>query len=251
MKKCIALILALFMFLPGAVAENSQEIDDIWYAILVGTQDTSVPVSSFGIEAKLILCADGSCISENTSKDGSYALTGTFEWQENTLIVSFPEMPDSQFILDEDGYLRYVGSSSVTVYTNNPEEYAQYVPSQAVAPKPVAADTEEAFLGLWALKTIYYQDAQYTPEEANTQLVLNIEQGHISLFDSISMENQVAEYDTEFVQQGLHFLMEEGTDEEHVVSMLYLTQDGEIMTTYLNRDDESLTLILTPAEPAE
>ena len=251
MKKCIALILALFMFLPGAVAESNPETDVVWYAIIVATQEQSVPVSAYGIDAKLILREDGTCVSENTSQSGSYTIKGTFEWQENTLIVSFPEMADAQYTLDDEGYLRYTGASSVTFYTDNPEEYAQYVPRQVTAPEPVAAETEEAFLGLWTLKTVFFRDAQYTPEEAGIQLALNIGQGHISLFDSISMENQLADYDTEFVQQGLHFLMEEGTDEEHVLSMLYLTEDGEIMTTYLNSHDEPLIQVFMPAEAAE
>ncbi len=251
MKKCIALTLVLFMFLPGVVAESNPETDVVWYAIVVATQEKSVPVSSYGIEAKLILHADGTCVSENISQKESYAMTGTYEWQENTLIVSLPEMPDAQYTLDDEGYLRYTGASSVTFYTNDPSEYAQYAPQQATMPEPVAAETEEAFLGLWTLKTIYFRDAQYTPEEANLQLALNIEQGHISLFDSTSMENQLADYDTEFVQQGLHFLLEEGTDEEHVFSTLYLTQDGEIMTKYLNSNDEPLIQVFVPAEPAK
>ncbi len=43
-------------------------------------------------------------------------------------------MPDSQYTLDDDGYLRYTGASSVTLYTKDPEEYAQYVPGQETAP---------------------------------------------------------------------------------------------------------------------
>ena len=251
MKKLIALILALSLFLPLAVAENTPQADEVWYAIIVYTEGQYVPVYNYGIDAKLILRADGSCVSENTSQNGSYSLTGTFQWQDNALIVSFPDMGDAQYALDNEGYLRYTGASSVTFYTRDPEEYAKYVPAPVVVPEPAAAESEAAFLGQWILNAVYLRNTQYTPEEANTFLAFSIEQGHITLYDDAAMENMVADYDTEFIQQGLHFLMQEGTDEEHVLSKLYLTTDGNIMTTYLNRSDESLTMVFIPAIPAE
>ncbi len=250
MKKCIALILALFMFLSCAAAESAPEADVVWYAILVAAQGTTKPVSTYGVDSRLILRADGTCVSENVSQNGSYTMEGTFAWQDNTLIVSFPDMPDTEYALNDQGYLCYTGASSVTIYTDDPAEYAKYAPSQPAAPEPAAAETEEAFHGLWVLKTIWYRDAQYTPDEANVHLGLSVEPGHITVFDSTSLE-KLAEYDTEFVQQGLHFLLEEGTDEEHVLSMLYLTRDGEIMTTYLNSQDEPLVQVFAPAELVE
>ena len=68
MKKLIALILALSLFLPLAVAENTPQADEVWYAIIVYTEGQYVPVYNYGIDAKLILRADGSCVSENTSQ---------------------------------------------------------------------------------------------------------------------------------------------------------------------------------------
>ncbi len=67
------------MFLPAAVAESNPETDTVWYAIAVVTEEKSVPVSTYGIDAKLILRADGSCVSENTSKNETYTMEGTFE----------------------------------------------------------------------------------------------------------------------------------------------------------------------------
>ena len=250
MKKWFALVLALFMFLSCAAAESAPEADVVWYAILVATPGQTVPVSTYGVDSKLILRADGTCVSENVSKNGSYTMEGTFAWQDSTLTVSFPDMPEAQYTLNDEGYLCYTGASSVTIYTKDPAEYAQYVPAQAAAPEPAAAETEEAFHGLWVLKTIWYRDAQYTPDEANVHLGLKVEQGHVTVFDSTSLE-KLAEYDTEFVQQGLHFLLEEGTDEEHVLSMRYITRDGEIMTKYLNSQDEPLVQVFAPAELVE
>ena len=251
MKKLIALVLVLSLFLPAAFAENAPEPDEVWYAIIVAVEGQYVPVYNYGIDAKLFLYADGSCVSENSSQNGTYSLTGTFEWQDNTLVVSFPDMADAQYTLDDDGYLRYTGASSVTFYTRNPEEYAKYVPAPVVEPEAAAAESEDAFLGLWALNAVYLRHTQYTPEEANIFLALSINQGHITLYDDTAMESVAADYETEFADQGLHFLMEEGTDEEHVLSRLYLTTDGNVMTTYLTRSDEALTMVFIPVEQAE
>ncbi len=251
MKKLISLILVLCLFLPAAFAENAPQADEVWYAIIVATEGQQVPVSNYGIDTKLILHADGSCVSENTSQNGSYSQTGTFKWQDKTLVVSFPDMADVQYTLDDQGYLRYTSTSSVTFYTKDQKEYEKYVHAPAAAPEPAAAESESAFLGQWALNAVYLRNTQYTPEQANTFLALSITQGHINLYDDAAMKNTVADYNTEFVNQGLHFLMQEGTDEEHVLSKLFLTKDGNIMTTYLNSSNEALTMVFTQAKPAE
>ena len=54
MKKLIALVLVLSLFLPAAFAENAPEPDEVWYAIIVAVEGQYVPVYNYGIDAKQI-----------------------------------------------------------------------------------------------------------------------------------------------------------------------------------------------------
>ncbi len=147
MKKLISLLTALMMLcaLLPAMAEGA-DLTGVWYLSNLKMGETEVNPSTIGLSLSFHLNADGSAVAvtpgqeETEDQNASWALN-----DEGSLVIS-QDGTDRVFTVS-DGTLEGDIGGMIGVFTRE-------APVAEEKPAPVAADSENAFLGSWKLNRV-------------------------------------------------------------------------------------------------
>ena len=146
MKKLISLLLALCMacMLIPAVAEDSPV--GVWYAVKVIMKGVEVNPADMGMDWTMTFNEDGSFVNSMGIMGQSQDTTGTWTYEGGTLSVTSDGSTAALPFAD--------GAITIDMGEEGSAVFTQEAPAAAPKAAVVAAESEDVFLGSWALSSI-------------------------------------------------------------------------------------------------
>lgn len=147
MKRLLSLLTALMMLLAllPATAEGA-DLTGIWYLSSVMVGETEVNPTVMGMNLSFDLQADGTAVAIMANPDGAEEQTAAWALNDEGALVISQDGEDTVFTVG-DGKLEGDLGGVIGVFTRE-------APAAVEAPAPVAADSEDAFLGSWTLTKV-------------------------------------------------------------------------------------------------
>ena len=223
MKKMLSLLTALMMLcamLP-AMAEGA-DVTGIWYLSSVMLGDTEMSPASIGMNLSFDLKADGTAVAIMAGAEETKEETATWALNEEGALVITQDGTDSVFTVG-DGRLEGDLGGVIGVFTRE-------APVAEAAPAPVAAESEDAFLGSWKMTKVD-MDGTLMPVDILSSMgmeisaVLTVEAGKASVvLNFLGTELPAIEGSTAFADGALAMTVE-GLEEPISIS---LCDNGEI-----------------------
>ena len=244
MKKLLAVLLALCLGCVLLPAMAEEDITGTWYVTSLYMGENEVDPTMVGISIVFELNADGTGVA-TTNQQG----------EESTAEVSW-SLADGKVTMTVDGEAANgeLKDGKMTITTPGGDMVLSREASAFTVPQPVAAESEEAFLGTWnAVRAVVGDDGStIIPLDMFASTLgmdlaasLNIEAGKASLsIRFLSEELPVAEGTTAFAD-GVLTITIEGLDPITV----QLTDSGELFATIqVSQIATTLPLYFAPAE---
>ncbi|NLD83650.1 MAG: copper resistance protein NlpE [Clostridiales bacterium] len=241
MKKMMALTLALLMLLSLAPA-LAEDVTGEWYLTQAVVGETAIDAAALGMEMTLVLNADGSMTlisaypgEEANEETAAWALDG-----DSLVITADGEtQPFGTFV---EGRLEAEDGGAKMIFTR---EKPEAVP----AAQPVAAESAEAFLGVWHAARVD-MDGTVVPLDMvasmglDISVALTVEEGKATAQISLlGAELPLAEYTAAFADGVLTLTAPEGAE-----TTLTLYDDGSLSYILSLEEMMDLTLFLDQAE---
>ena len=147
MKKLVSLIQAVMMacmMLP-ALTEATDVIGD-WYLTEVQMGEDTLPPSALGMEMTITLNEDGTALIVSSYGEEAEEEADTWTLADGGITLNNGEDGPQDFLL-EDGTLKVDIGGAYLIFSRE-------APETSALPEVIAAESEDAFLGEWALTTI-------------------------------------------------------------------------------------------------
>lgn len=244
MKKFLAILLVLCMgcMLLPAMAEGTDFLGD-WYLIKYIMDGQEIDPSMLGMSLTMTFKEGG--IGVATTVQGGEETPNDFTWELRDGALIMISEGEEATIAFEDGLMNVSVSGGGMIFSRE-------APASVAPAEPVAAESEEAFLGSWtAVKanmegTIIPLDILVSTTGLNVGAELTIEAGKVTVsFLFLSDEPVVYEGASTFADGVLQMAMPEG--QEPVV--IQLLDSGELLCTLSDSTTGTvLPLIFTAAE---
>ncbi len=243
MKKLLAIVLALCvgcMLLP-AVAEEADFLGE-WFLIKLVMGETEIDPSMMGLSISMTFNEGGTGTAATIQ--GGEEETHEFTWeQRDGQLVMISDGEEGPITL-EDGLMKIASPSGDMILSRE-------APASAVAAEPVAAESEETFLGTWSATRVNMEGTMISLDMVaamglNLEAKLTIEAGKVTVsFAFMSDEPVVYEGESAFADGVLQMTMPEG--QEPVV--IQLLDSGELLCTLTDSTTgTALPLYFAPAE---
>lgn len=146
MKKLISLLTALMMLcaLLPVMAEGA-DLTGVWYLSAVKMGETEMSPTMMGLDLNFDLKADGTAVATTTNSEGTEAQDFTWALEDGTLKIT--QDGESMTFTVGEGRLEGDIGGVTGVFTRE-------APVAVANPEPVAAESEDAFLGTWKLTKV-------------------------------------------------------------------------------------------------
>ena len=223
MKRMLSLLTALMMLcvLLPAAAEGA-DVTGIWYLSSVMLGETEMSPASMGMNLSFDLKADGTAVAFMAGAEETKEETATWALNEEGAVVISQDGVDTVLTVS-DGRLEGDLGGVIGVFTRE-------APVAEEAPAPVAADSEDAFLGSWKLTKVD-MDGTLMPVDVlsaagmEMSAVLTVEAGKASVvLNFLGMELPAIEGATAFADGALAMTVE-GLEDPIAIT---LCDNGEI-----------------------
>ncbi len=223
MKKAALLIAALILCLTlsGFAEETTDDILGTWVSYKAVINGMETDARAIGVEIRLELHADGTCLTVATNMDGTLEDQGTwFETDGHYLMVDSDGL--EQAFAVEDGQLVFYTGEDRIIFVR-PNEMPE-IDRQMLEPKPVMAESEEPFLGTWK----WYASGREgflsrVPEDFGKGITLIVEPGMVNFqVDFYQAGERVEVVDETVFEDGRLCCLDPGS------SILRLTDDGSL-----------------------
>ena len=147
MKKLISLLTALTMLcaLLPAVAEGA-DLTGLWYLTVLKDGETEMNPAVMGLKLTFDLSADGTVAASVGGEEGGEESKATWALNEEGALVITQDGEDTIFTVG-DGTLEGDIGGIIGVFTRE-------APAAEEKPAPVAAESEDAFLGSWKVSRV-------------------------------------------------------------------------------------------------
>ena len=238
MKKLLAVALALAMLCAVALAETAEVVGE-WYLIEARFGDTVLPTAALGMEMTLTFNEDGTGTMLSPTEEGDRSaelawklVDEGIEMTVQTLDEEGNAKEETAVVTLEDGQLLMNEEGGSLVFSRDAAE-------APALPAPVAAESEEAFLGVWNMSTVNMNGIPLPAATFGMEGTLTVEVGKAVMGDS----EEADEYATEFVDGILKLSREEET------LNLELYDDGSVGIT--QQLDEETTMAILFVKAAE
>lgn len=238
MKKLLAVALALAMLCAVALAETAEVVGE-WYLIEARFGDTVLPTAALGMEMTLTFNEDGTGAMLSPTEEGDRSaelawklVDEGIEMTVQTLDEEGNAKEETAVVTLEDGQLLMNEEGGSLVFSRDAAE-------APALPAPVAAESEEAFLGVWNMSTVNMNGIPLPAATFGMEGTLTVEVGKAVMGDS----EEADEYATEFVDGILKLSREEET------LNLELYDDGSVGIT--QQLDEETTMAILFVKAAE
>ena len=149
MRKLIALILALMLacaLLPATAEVAADSVLGEWFVTEMTQGDMTIDPATMGMEISLMLNEDGTMVMTMAGE----GVEGTWEMADGKLLLTAGEGEEASTVeitIGEDGTLKGEDGGATLVFSREKNE-------GVTIPQPVAAESEDAFIGTWNLKMI-------------------------------------------------------------------------------------------------
>lgn len=238
MKKLLAVALALALLCAVALAETAEVVGE-WYLIEARFGDTVLPTAALGMEMTLTFNEDGTGAMLSPTEEGDRSaelawklVDEGIEMTVQTLDEEGNAKEETAVVTLEDGQLLMNEEGGSLVFSRDAAE-------APALPAPVAAESEEAFLGVWNMSTVNMNGIPLPAATFGMEGTLTVEAGKAVMGDS----EEADEYATEFVDGILKLSREEET------LNLELYDDGSVGIT--QQLDEETTMAILFVKAAE
>lgn len=238
MKKLLAVALALALLCAVALAETAEVVGE-WYLIEARFGDTVLPTAALGMEMTLTFNEDGTGAMLSPTEEGDRSaelawklVDEGIEMTVQTLDEEGNAKEETAVVTLEDGQLLMNEEGGSLVFSRDAAE-------APALPAPVAAESEEAFLGVWNMSTVNMNGIPLPAATFGMEGTLTVEVGKAVMGDS----EEADEYATEFVDGILKLSREEET------LNLELYDDGSVGIT--EQLDEETTMAILFVKAAE
>ena len=238
MKKLLAVALALALLCAVALAETAEVVGE-WYLIEARFGDTVLPTAALGMEMTLTFNEDGTGAMLSPTEEGDRSaelawklVDEGIEMTVQTLDEEGNAKEETAVVTLEDGQLLMNEEGGSLVFSRDAAE-------APALPAPVAAESEEAFLGVWNMSTVNMNGIPLPAATFGMEGTLTVEVGKAVMGDS----EEADEYATEFVDGILKLSREEET------LNLELYDDGSVgITEQLDEETTMAVLFVKAAE---
>lgn len=238
MKKLLAVALALALLCAVALAETAEVVGE-WYLIEARFGDTVLPTAALGMEMTLTFNEDGTGAMLSPTEEGDRSaelawklVDEGIEMTVQTLDEEGNAKEETAVVTLEDGQLLMNEEGGSLVFSRDAAD-------AAALPAPVAAESEEAFLGVWNMSTVNMNGIPLPAATFGMEGTLTVEAGKAVMGD----DEEADEYATEFVDGILKLSREEET------LNLELYDDGSVGIT--EQLDEETTMAILFVKAAE
>lgn len=238
MKKLLAVALALALLCAVALAETAEVVGE-WYLIEARFGDTVLPTAALGMEMTLTFNEDGTGAMLSPTEEGDRSaelawklVDEGIEMTVQTLDEEGNAKEETAVVTLEDGQLLMNEEGGSLVFSRDAAE-------APALPAPVAAESEEAFLGVWNMSTVNMNGIPLPAATFGMEGTLTVEAGKAVMGD----DEEADEYATEFVDGILKLSREEET------LNLELYDDGSVGIT--QQLDEETTMAILFVKAAE
>ena len=238
MKKLLAVALALALLCAVALAETAEVVGE-WHLIEARFGDTVLPTAALGMEMTLTFNEDGTGAMLSPTEEGDRSaelawklVDEGIEMTVQTLDEEGNAKEETAVVTLEDGQLLMNEEGSSLVFSRDAAD-------AAALPAPVAAESEEAFLGVWNMSTVNKNGIPLPAATFGMEGTHTVEAGKAVMGDS----EKADEYATEFVDGILKLSREEET------LNLELYDDGSVGIT--EQLDEETTMAILFVKAAE
>ncbi len=212
-------VMILCLALSAAAEGNADDVLGSWVSYKAVINGMETDARAIGVEIRLELHADGTCLTVATNMDGTLEDQGTwFETDGHYLMVDSDGL--EQAFAVEDGQLVFYTGEDRIIFVR-PNEMPE-IDRQLLEPKPVMAESEEPFLGKWK----WYASGRegflsHVPEDFGKGITLIIEPGRVTFLVEFYQEGNRIESTAESV-------FENGQLKCPADSIIRLTDDGSL-----------------------
>ena len=148
MKKMLSLLTALMMLcaLLPAMAEGT-DVTGLWYLSALKMGETEMNPATMGLDLAFDLKEDGTALASMGGAESTEEQTASWALKEDGTLVISQDGTDTVFTVSDGRLEGDIGGGTIGVFTREPA-------AAAVKPAPVAAESEDAFLGSWKLTQV-------------------------------------------------------------------------------------------------
>lgn len=230
MKKLLSVLIVLIMVLcASALAED---LSGIWYLTEGIMGDMSLNLAAMGMDIVITLNADGTATMISSYGESSDEQSGTWTATETGLVINANEGA-TEFVL-EDGKLRLdMGDEGAMIFGREKPEAVEL-------PAPVAAESEDVFLGTWTATNVSMMGMVMPADLAGMSFTMTVAPGKVSMD---SGDGNPDEMEAAFADGAL-VLTSDGKEE----GKLLLNEDGTVCVEIALGDEGVMGIYFAKAE---
>lgn len=236
MKKLFAMLTVLVMLLSAAAFAETVDLTGQWYLVEAMMGEMSINPAAMQMEMTLTLNEDGTVVASQAQGEEEPEVTdGTWELTDEGVVLTMGET-SSVLAIGVDGRLAMdMDGEGYFFFGREPAEAEPL-------PQAVAAESEEAFLGVWNTSIIEMMGMTFPADESSVT-TLTVEPGKLSI--TTANDDGAEEYTTEFAD-GVLILTP--TDGESDTMTLQLNDDGSVAIPVMLGEEVFMTMYYEKAE---
>lgn len=231
MKKLLSVLLVLIMLFAACAWAEGADLTGEWYLVEATMGGISINPAMLGMDMFLVLNADGTASMGQTLGEESETAEGTWARTETGIEITAGETT-TPFVLDGDQLKMEIDEENAMVF-------GREKPVAAALPAPVAAESEDAFLGTWTASQASMLGMTVPAEAAGMAMTLTVEPGKAFM----DTDGEIEEMATAFTDGAL--IMTETVMGEIKAQ---LTEDGGLCMEVLLSEGSLMSIYFVKAE---